>query len=370
MIEVYLCDPTGVRLECLDYLTSIEYVLSVNAPGIASVLLPADFDRSKIRLDNIIEIWRGEIGALKLDFCGMLRLWAFGDADGVDYTELHAVGLNDLLARRIVEDYAGSAQALMTDQTDDMIKAIATDQLGGDADAARDLTSVGGGFTVSANLADGQEITKAFAYRNVLELYQELAGISAQAGTRVYFDIVPVVASTVTGALAFRLDTFTDWRGVDRTDDSTHPAFVGREWGNLHNSRMEFDYTQEVNHCLVLGQGEGESREVLWVTDTARAGASIWNRREGTKNATHVDYGDTAALTAEGNAYLDEHKPAFRFSGEVIETPKFRYGINWGLGDLVTVVMGNVQKDALISLVYIRRDSSGESATAKLELME
>ena len=39
------------------------------------------------------------------------------------------------------------------------------------------------------------------------------------------------------------------------------------------------------------------SRETVEVTDIMRTGLSIWNRREGAKDARHIEAGDTAALT-------------------------------------------------------------------------
>lgn len=367
-VELYLCDPEGIRLDCLDYVTEYEYVLAANGVNTARVRLPSTFDRSKIRLDDILEIWRGSgPGTLKCDFWGFLRAWAFGDINGMEYTEL--IFRADLLERRVVEDYAGSAQAEMTDQADDMIKAIATDQLGADTDADRDLTSVGGGFTVSAALADGVSITKAFAYANVLAIAQELAGISTQQGTSVYFDVVPVSPSSVTGKLAFRLDTYTGQRGMDRTADSDNPAFVGPAWGNLNNGRVEYDYQYEINFVYVLGQGEGEVREVVEVSDTDRIEASIWNRREGIKDARNIEYGDADALTAEGYAALNLNKPKFRFSGDIIETDAFRYGIDWSFGDLVSVVYGDYETDAMIDKVYIVRTPDGqETISATLEV--
>jgi hypothetical protein len=370
--EIYLCDPTGVRIECLDYITEYKYALIANQPGPFSIKLPAKFDRKKIRLDNIIEIWRGfGPGTLKLDYCGFVRSWVFGDDAGLEYTEIYGYSTMELLARRIVKDYAGSAQADMTDQADDMIKAIAKDQLGSDAATARDLTSVGGGFTIQTDLADGQSITKAFAYKNVLEICQEICDASQQAGTEVYFDIVPLVSSSVTGALAFQLRTFINQRGDDRTWDSYEPLFVGAEWGNFQNGSLIYDYSEEINYAYVLGAGEGVARETTEVSDTARMGMSIWNRREGAKDARNTDAGDSDERTGDGNTFLYEKRPLFSFSGEVVETESFRYGKDWNFGDRVTASYAGVQKDAMIKKVLVSRDSDGqESIEARLEVEE
>jgi hypothetical protein len=370
--EIYLCDPVGIRLEALDYITEYEYVKAANELSPFTLKLPIKFDRNKIRLDNIIEIWRGFApGTLKLDYCGFLRDWIFGDNAGLEFTELYGNSTMDLLRRRIVKDYAGSAQAEMTDYADDMIKAVVKDQLGADAASGRDLTSVGGGFTIQADLSDGQSITKTFPYKNVLQICQEIADASRQAGTAVYFDIVPIIASTVTGALAFQLQTFTDQRGNDRTWDSSTPVFIGPDWGNFENGYLEYDYSNEANYAYVMGQGDGESREIAEESDTTRIGMSIWNRCEGAKDARNIEYGDADALTGEAYTYLDEHKPVFRFGGDIVETSTFLYGRDWGFGDKVTAVYSGYQVDAMIDKVHVRKDSNGQSRiTAKLEVDE
>jgi hypothetical protein len=347
----------------LDYITDFEYAKVFNNPAPFRLKLPSKFDRSKIRLDNIVEIWRGfGPGTLKLDYCGFVRAWLFADDAGQEYTELYGLSCMELMKRRIVKDYAGSAPADMTDHADDMIKAIAKDQLGADTTAVRDLTSVGGGFTIQADLADGQSITKGFAYKNVLEICQEIAAASFQAGTEVYFDIVPVVSSSPTGSLSFQLQTFTDQRGYDRTWDSSAPAFIGTDWGNLENGALEYDYSEEINYVYTLGQGEGLDREIVEAYDTTRMGLSIWNRREGGKDARNIAYGDTAALTGEANTFLAENKPKLKFSGDVIETPSFRYGLDWDFGDRITLLYANIQKDAMIKNVLVQRNSSGQES--------
>ena len=185
-VEIYLCDPFGMRIECLDYVTAFEYTLLANEPGTFRLKLPAQFDRSHVRLDNIIEIWRGhDPGTLKMEYCGFLRAWTFSDEAGVTCTELFGLSSMELLRSRIVYSYAGSASAKMTDYADDMIKDVVYYGLGAGAAGTRNITSVGGGFTRQADLADGQSITKAFAYKNILEVCQEIADASKQAGTEV-----------------------------------------------------------------------------------------------------------------------------------------------------------------------------------------
>ena len=232
--EVYLCDQEGVRIDCLDYLSELEYCKVSNDIAPFRVKLPAKFDRSKIYLDNIIEIWQGfGPGTLKNDYCGFPRAWRKADEAGSKYTELYGFDSKDLLRSRTVEDYGGTAKSYMNDEADNVIKAIARNELGASAAAGRSLTSVGGGFTVQADLSDAPVIVKGFQFRKVLDVFQEIADTSTQLGTRLYFDVVPDFSSAVTGKIAFQLRTYTDQRGDDRTWDSFSPVFVGNDLGEL-----------------------------------------------------------------------------------------------------------------------------------------
>ena len=370
VVEIYLCDPFGMRIECLDYVTEYDYTLLANEPGTFRLKMPAKFDRKNVRLDNIVEIWRGHLpGSLKMEYCGLLRAWKFADDAGVNYTELYGYSTMELLRRRIVKDNAGIVQTLMTGYADNLVKAIVKDQLGSDAIAGRNLTSVGGGFTIQDDLSDGQSITKDFFYKNVLEIAQEIADASKQAGTAVYFDVVPVQTSVTTGMLGLQLQTFTGQRGNDRTFDSSNPAYIGLDWGNLENGELTYDYSEEVNVAYALGQGEGLTREIVEVDDAPRKWKSIWNMREGSKDARSCDAGDTAALTGEAQTYLDEHKPKISFSGDIVETPAFRYGHDWWFGDKTTLVYADMELDANIDKVLVSRGDDGqETITARLEL--
>lgn len=369
-VEIYMCDPTGVRIELLDYATQYEYALLANEPGPFLIKMPAEFDRNKIRLDNIIEIWRGHgPGTLKLDYCGFLRGWRYYSEAGIDCTDLYGLSTMELLNRRIVYAAAGDAEAAMTDQADDLIKAVVIDQLGSDAAAGRDLTSVGGGFTVQGNVSDGAAIEANFSYRNVLELCQEAAAASLQSGTPLYFDIVPLVSSSVTGALAFQFRTYTEQRGDNRAWDSGNPLFVGEDWGNLEAGSVDFDATGEYNWCLALGDGEGADRDTAYASYADRVDASIWNLREGTADGRGFVTSIWTSLSYCAGLFLEDHRLKYKFGGDIVETPYFRYGRDWHFGDRVAAVYRDIQVDATIDRVIIRSDDLGqETITASLKV--
>ncbi len=369
--EVWLDDPDGNRICLLDNTAGFEYALVANDPGWFSMELPGTFDLTKIRIpDGIVEIWRGfGPGTLRLENAFFILLRERGSKDGNRFIKIAGPGVSELLVRRIVAYAAGSAQADQTDNTDDMAKEVVRDNLGADAAAGRNLASVGGGFAVQANVGGGPSITKAFSWKNVQKVVEEIAGASQQGGTELYFDIVPSI--TDAGRVTFQFQTWTGQRGADRTADSESPVFFGEQWGNLENPLYSEDYRNTVNYVYVGGPGEGASRETTEVSDSVRIGASIWNRREGFKDARNTEPGDTAARTTEGNQMLNQGRPRLRFSGDVVDTEQARYGRDWFFGDRVTAVDGDLQFDCMIKALAVKLDGKGlESIGARLEVEE
>jgi hypothetical protein len=371
VVEIYLDSPDGVRIALLDQVTSYDYSLLVNEPGPFSIRLPYNFDRSMIGADYIIEIWRGIEGSnLLMDYCGFIRTLVFGDENGVPYTEISGFSTMELLTRRTARDNGATVNTTLTNDADDLLKAIFIDQFGADSIAARNLTAVAGGVTVQSDNAAAPSQTKEFKHKNVLEVMQEIAQASKEAGTELYFDVEPVIDSITTGTLGFIFKTYIGQRGSDRTFDSNNPVYIGPDWENLVNGSLVYDYSNEINVVTVLGKGDGPGQETVERTDPTRIATSIWNRREGIKTASNAASGDTAALNAEGDAFLNENKPKLHFTGDIQETQSFRYVYNWSFGDRVTIQYCGMEKDANVNKVFVSKGAGAEVITARMEVDE
>ena len=135
---------------------------------------------------------------------------------------------------------------------DDLMKAIVSKQLGSTASAWRSK------ITEAPNLgAGGASISKAFAYRNVLTVLQEIADLVTEAGVWLGFDVV----RTAPGAFEFR--TYTGQRGQNHGRNSGDPRLVGKQYGNLSEATFGTYHMDERNWVLVAGQGEGDSRVLI-----------------------------------------------------------------------------------------------------------
>jgi len=364
--QIWLGDPTGKRIATLDKTAGFYVTRTKNDRAPFSLIMPNTFDRSLFRLDGILNFQRKpERGSMR-DF-GTYFIRSLGVQDDASGQQVWVAGYdtNDLLRRRTVAANAESAQAKMTDQADDMMKAIVTDCLGGDAAAGRILTSYG--LSVAADLSLGPSITKGFSRRNVLVLLQDIADNSVSEGTNLYFDLVPTFGSDDLLDLAFT--TFTGQRGLDRTSDSSSAVFFGPDWGNLGSCYYEEDHSDEENYIYALGQGTEENRNVNEVSDSDRIGASIWNRCEGVAEASNQSEDD--GVTAAGNERLHEKRPVIRFGGDVLDAGQYRYGVDYEWGDLVTARYAGKEFDCHLDVVSFRVDENGqETITARLEVVE
>lgn len=353
---IYLCTPEGQRLHLVDQFDSLQVVTAVNKPGRFTVTLPGTFDRSVVRWDGLVGIWREG----RFLFAGFVRQMKLFESGGSSRLALSGPGVLDLLRRRIVAYPAGSANAVWSDAADDIMRAIVRYNLGSDATvAARQLAAI----SVGDDLGQGPALDKRAAWKNILDLLSEISAASVQAGTPIYFDLVPLWDDAVT--LEFR--TYLDQRGADRTLNGPAPLVFNRDWGNLDNPVLVLDYEDEVNYAYVGGQGEGANREVVERSDSTRIGLSVWNRNEAFVHASNEQ--STAELEDRGDAVLDERAPALRFSADLASVPPTLFGADWNLGDRVTCQYEGFSLNGMIDAVRVGVDGQGvETISARVDI--
>jgi hypothetical protein len=360
--EIWLSRDDGTRLALLDAVGGFEYAIALHQVGACVLQLPGTFAKALLAPDRRIEIWRApDGGALALERVYLVRrIVDSTDADGVRTLTITGVDGNDLLRRRIVAYAAGSAQAEMTDQSDDMCRAIVIDNLGSDALTARQISSTY--LSMALENSDGISLTKGFAYRNVLTVLQEIADIAATAGTPVYWHMVDVAPAQ------WEFRTYTKQPGMDHTFPAgNNPVLLGLEYGNLAEPTLVMDYTTEINYVYAGGQGEGEARIIQTAEDTARSGRSLFGRCEAFADARNED--QTAGVLAAAQQMLADGRPRLRFAAKIVESVGTRYGIHWRWGDRVTAMYAGETYDAMIRSVAVNVNETGrETIEAKFEI--
>ena len=370
--EIWICDPRGYRIEMIDTASSFDMVLVANKVGAFNITLPSSFNTDLLTVDNIIEFWRsGQTRAKGRIFTGFMRKFKYFEKDNLNQITISGPDTMDLLSRRIVAYYKGESETDKTDYADDMMKEIVTENIGSGADdysgsgTARDLS--GYNFTVQEDTSSAPSITREFAWENMLDALQDIAGASETDGTDLYFTVRAIEQTDRT--LGFEFRTHVNQIYWDRTQSAKNPLFFGTEYGNVENPILIYDYTEEVNYVYAGGEGEKAGRNIQVASDTDRINQSIWNRREAFVDARNEE--DNDGVLAEAENYIAEEKPVITFQADILDTSQARFGVDWFFGDKITCGYIGRDFDGMINAMSVKVNNSGEeNITVRIKVEE
>lgn len=357
--SVYLCNADGERIADASDFINLEYSRVVNAPSWLKLELPASDIGNIIIPDGRIEVWRRPANGVEL--LETEAVWLIQNIEqslsdsGAAQVIIEAVHPLWSLSKRFVLDKSTSAAAKKTGPADDMIKAIVREQAGTNASAVRRLP-----FTVQTDVTLGPTVDKAFSYRPVLEVLQEIAQTSTQLGTYLAFDLVG------TGGSGLEFRTYTLTRGVDRTfPGGLKPLLVGPEYGNVSSAKVRRVWDGEVTAVTVGGPGEGNQKKTTTVSLQQRYQRSPWRYLEtffDASNATTVSERQSEAQYA-----LRSNRPWFAVEATLLSTPGAEYGVDWQWGDFLTLQVFGLSVDCRVEAVTFRVSGGEEQVDAVLK---
>lgn len=360
--SVYFSDQYGNRLADASNFTSLEYARTVNSVGALTLTLPGDYPLYPIIVpDGRIEVWRRVAGGREyLDTDTVWLIKALEQRLAEDGTRSIVVEAKSLLCLidepgRFVDAAAGSAAASKEQAADDMIKVIVREQAGAGASVGRQYP----GLQTQGLTASATPTIKAFAWRTVLTVCQELAQETTEGGTYLAFDMVSLTPQSI------QFQTFVGQRGIDRRfPSSPAPLIVGPDFGNVGAAVLRIDYADEITYAKAAGSGEGSARLTNTYQDTERTARSPFGRREVFVSAN--GYLTLAGLEQEATARVRAGRPALTFSGQLLSTPDTQYGIHWGWGDYLTVQAFGQQFDCRVDAITVSVSGDEERIQAVL----
>lgn len=347
--QIRLKKADGSLAAIIDRYVAFTITRRVNAPGAYVLRMDGNDEKcSLFELDGQIEFWRRypEYGIeWYLEFEALHRVWYYHltNDDKLQF-ESWGKGYNGLLARRIVEDKAGTAGASKSGAAETVAKAFVNEQCGPGA-GSRALS----GFSIQADAATGNTVTLDRAFRNVLEVVQYIASIGGGD-----FAVVG------TGAATFQFRWYNGQLGTDRSST----VIFAVERGNMAHPELLIDRSAEITAVLVGGQGEGTARATVWRTAATRIADSTWNRREAFVDAKNES---GSALNDKGDARLEEGRPKNQLTFDVVQTPGCLYGKHYFLGDLVKARFVGVEATKKVTEVQITVDEHGEHISVGTE---
>lgn len=364
--ELWLTSDTGLRLAQLDYSLGLQAAKADGKVSWFSLNVPASFNLNLIKPDNMLQVWRqpsgGRLGLWQVYF---LRKWTFANSGGKETILLEGPDVKEILRRRIVAAFSGSVQASKTDYADDMMKEVVTQSIAdGVAPTPTAGTRVWSSLSIAGDVSLGPSISKSFPFDTLMTssgqgVLPTLQKAAKEAGTEVWFDVIPNVVSS--NSITFLFQTYINQPGQDVSDR----VVFDLNQGNLQNPSLTYDYSEELNYIYAAGQGEQADRNVQQVYDATRYGQSIWGRIEGFADARNQT-SDNGVREA-GRAALSEGRPKIHFICDLIDTEGTRFGRDWDYGYKVKNRYRNVEFSSIVRGVSISVSGSGESIKAKVE---
>lgn len=109
------------------------------------------------------------------------------------------------------------------------------------------------------------------------------------------------------------------------------PVIFSPEFDNIKGQEYIDSLINHGNYAIVAGQNEGADREVVLLGSDATG----LDRHVIFVDARDVQ--DVDDLPARGEAKLAEHQRVVSFEAEVLTQGPFKYGLDWDVGDIVTV---------------------------------
>lgn len=174
--------------------------------------------------------------------------------------------------------------------------------------------------------------------------------ITRQYTGKVLLDVVSELCTMFDYGFEF---TFTGsgfeinlYKGVDRSFEQSENTFVvfSPEFENLGNTEYSHDSSNYANAAIIGGEGEGKDRTFAYVYPE---GVTGFQRRviyiDARQSSSNTDDGELtptqyrAMLRAQGQEALDQRKITTSFSGEILNYNAYTYGVDYNLGDKVSI---------------------------------
>ena len=364
--KVHLKDQAGALVAIFDDFTSLLVSHRINSIDTCNFAIDDDDDRiSLFELDGQVEVYRSypEYDVdWYLEFEGFHRTFnrqIF--EDGNRYFTSYSRGYTDLLNRRIVAYYAGSAYASKTGFGETVMKEFVEENCAASATSPTRLSNgVITGFTVEATTDAGDPWTGSKAYINILNVCQDIANNSG-----IDFKV------RGTGVATFEFRVYDGQLGSDRSIVGLVPATGLNGAGNppvifslAHGNMGEPAYSSkrmaEGNFCFVLGEGVESDRDITERSDPVAIADSTWNRKEFSRDARNRSTAD--GYNSAGDAALEENQAEETFSFKPIQVESTLYGRDYFFGDIITARYGDIEKNKKLIGLDIRTSDQGTDA--------
>ena len=257
------------------------------------------------------------------------------------------------------------------------------------------VTASGNLETVVSKLINENVVNPSDPNRKISEIQYSPSSITVgnidiqYFGDNLYESIETLCKNESVGFKMVLLDKkliFSLYVGLDRSYEQTENDYVvfSHAFGNLISSEQVISNKLLKNVCLIAGEGEGPERMQTSVGNSVGltrreifVDAGSVSQRTGEKDPeTNEDilYPDEEyekMLQQEGIDELTEHTATDTFDGEINYNSTFQYGVDYTIGDVVSVVSPySSNRKARITEFIRSSDATGDKEYPTFEILE
>ena len=331
---------TFTRAAIIDNATSVIWVKRFNAVGEFELYIKAT--------SQLLELFQNEIFLVRDDsnvamYAEKVRLTT--DSENGDYLTISGRSAEVILSWRIVQRSVYSA-ASTTAET------IIRDCIGRLLIYSPVIINPGAIPFLSLETAHGWEdyVTRQYTGKVLLDVVQDLC---------VTFDYGFEFSWTGSG---FEIKLY---KGTDRSFGQSENTFVvfSPQFENLGNTEYIKDTSNYANAAIIGGEGEGSERVFVWVMPDGVEGFDrrviyIDARNSSSDELTENQY--KKMLAEEGKEEIELHKVTTEFNGEILNYNNYTYGVDYNLGDKVSIVNEyGIKGNATITEITEVEDETG-----------
>jgi hypothetical protein len=337
---LYVRDSSLARVAQIDDWQRLELTMRFNRAGSWTLELPPDSAPAALLLADAagLIIVRDGVTLASGPRLGRVR----ARRPEANTLTLHGTSDTVWLARRLAYPVPGGAHSgaeydVRTGVAETKIREYVNLNAGPGAVVARRVP----GLTLAADGGLGSAVTGRARFDNLLEF---IASLALQGGD-LGFDVVQSGSDLV----------FSVYEPRDMTASAAFSLALGNLQGFAYNEQAA-----GANYVICGGEGEGTARTFAEAGDAASV--AKWGRIE-----TFIDYRKTTDAGELGLAVTEElERQAERFSVSVdpIDTAGMAYMTHWRLGDRVTLLVDDVELQAMVREVKIVVDRDGRETVA------
>lgn len=351
--QVVLRDPLGITQAVISDYRSLNFVHNLDDVGNSTLVLSSQ-DPSILAgywvKDAMIDVQRridpmypilgpNPLRTWYTEWLGLHRTPQYQETSlGTKLFTSYGRSLVDLLRRREIEYYTASAQAAKEGPGDTVATAYVQENCGTLALAARQRPLI----ICNAAAGTAPHWHGDRAWQNLLQTLQDISKVS-QVDFDVYYDFT---------SQEFHFYTKYPRLGTNRTttQNVVPPVIFSTHLGNMTDVSYTESATEEVTSLLVLGQGSNAERVTQEVNSPA-INDSPYNRIERTYDANTEQA--AMGLVTVGERKLQELRQKNVLQFNVLQIPSCIYGIDYFLGDLVTIRFNDIEITQQLTSVSI-----------------